>query len=101
MSASVGSCRMKLQLLHPIAGVSPTPLASALAGAAGPAVTVVTAIRAANGTVTRRAVRIRIHRRMLITTTHCRTTANRSGQYLTYGELHPAPAGIPPARPAR
>src|ERR1700685_1903538 len=52
--AAVGSCRMKLQLLQPSAGVSPTPLACAFAvgrpaapGAAPTAMTVSgTAIRA-------------------------------------------------------
>ncbi len=40
MSAAVGSCRMKLQLLQPSAGVSPTPLSSACAaGAAATAAT--------------------------------------------------------------
>ena len=34
MSAAVGSCRMKLQLLQPSAGVSPTPLASFTTAAA-------------------------------------------------------------------
>src|SRR5712675_2177810 len=53
--AAVGWLRMKLQLLQPIAGVRPTPLLSALAGAAA-----LVAAKTASGTAARPAMTARI-----------------------------------------
>ena len=55
MFAVVGSCRRKLQLLQPIAGVRPAPLLSALAGAAAPV-----AAKTASGTAARAAMTARM-----------------------------------------
>src|SRR5690349_3910601 len=64
MFASVGFFRMKLQLLHPMGGVSEAPLSCAWAGAAGTSSTGATASARASATRAKRRSRAGENTRM-------------------------------------